>query len=160
MNFGTMVLSGNPGIGAGAIEALCGSSGSGSGNNPKGLFPFLLRLDLSRCGLTAADLAGFSAVSHDHSSAGGHLGYEGVGADSGGGSISFAPPLSRAAESLCLRELVLRGNPLTRVGVVGEGQGCDNWMEAAQGGTAALRETIARAPALELLDVSGGSALV
>ena len=157
MHFGTIVLSGNPGIGAGAIGALCGS---GSGNNPKGLLTFLLRLDLSRCGLTASDLVGFSAVSHGHTSAGGHLGYEGVGADSGVGSISFAPPLSRASESLCLRELVLRGNPLTRVGVVGEGQGYTNWMEAAQEGTAALREMIARAPALELLDVSGGSALV
>lgn len=161
MLFGTLVLSGNPGIGAGSIGALCGgggggSGGNGSGDNPKGLFPFLLRLDLSRCGLTAADLAGFSTISDGHSSAGGYRGYEGVGADSAVGSIALASPLSRASESLCLRELVLRDNPLTRVGVIGQGQGSESWMEAAQRGTAALREMIARAPVLELLDVSGG----
>lgn len=166
IRFGTLLLSGNPGIGAGAIGALCGSSGgsgggsgNGSGNNPKGLFPFLLRLDLSECGLTAADLAGFSAVSHGHSSANGSRGYEGVGADSGGGSIALASPFLRTSESLCLRELVLRDNPLTRVGVIGEGQGSESWIFPAQRGAAALREVIARAPALELLDVSGGSTL-
>lgn len=161
MSFDTLLLSGNPGIGAGAIGALCGSGGgsasiNGGGDNPKGLFPFLLRLDLSRCGLTAADLAGFSAVSQGHSSAGGSRVYEGVHTDPRGGSVVLAPPLLRASDTLCLRELVLRDNPLTRVGMVGEGQGSESWMEPAQRGVAALREVIARAPALELLDVSGG----
>ena len=154
MHFGTLLLSENPGIGAGAIGALCGSGSSNcSSNNPKGLFPFLVRLDLSRCGLTAADLAGFLAVSHRHSSAGG------VDTDSGGGITALAPPLLPASESLCLRELVLRDNPLTRVGVIGGGQGSESWMDPAQRGTAALREVIARAPELELLDISGGSTL-
>lgn len=134
--FSALLLGGNPGIGAGALGALWGGSGSGSSGRKNGLFPFLLRLELSRCGLTAVDLAGFSSPAN---------GDGGVHASS-----------SQASAVVCLRALVLRDNPLTRVREEGGGGGgAQSLMEQARRGAAALRDLIARAPGLEVLDVSG-----
>eukprot|EP00752_Nemacystus_decipiens_P003472 g3207.t1 len=135
LRFSALLLGRNPGIGAGALGAL------------RGLLSFLLRLDLSRCGLTAADLAGFSSANGDGGTA--------SGADQG------------AAATVCLRALVLRDNPLTRVRKGGAatgqgmdmGQGTQHWTERGRRGVDALRDLIARAPALEILDVSGCSQL-
>ncbi|CAM9894019.1 unnamed protein product [Ectocarpus fasciculatus] len=140
-----LVLNGNPGIGAGALRELRGG-GSGRGvpasRNGSGgsLFSSLLRLELSACGLTAADLEGFSS----------------------NGAGPPPPSDQTAAAALCLRALVLRDNPLTRLREGGPVDGINNddedaWIEPARKGTAALRDLIARAPSLDVLDVSGCS---
>ncbi|CBN78457.1 hypothetical protein Esi_0121_0054 [Ectocarpus siliculosus] len=143
---GALVLNGNPGIGAGALRELCGGGGGGSGRgmnasrNGSGgsLFSSLLRLELSACRLTAADLEGFSS--------------------NGAGPPSFD---QTAAATVCLRALVLRDNPLTRLRergpVDGGNEDEDAWIEPARKGTVALQHLIARAPSLEVLDVSGCS---
>lgn len=147
VRFSALLLGGNPGIGAGALGALWGCGRSGGGGNrsgsQRGLFAFLVRLDLSRCGLTAADLAGLSSANGD------------------GGVVSGSNQVSAAA--VCLRALVLRDNPLTRVrkagrgggGGIEAGRGAPQWAEPARRGVDALRDLIARAPALQVLDVSG-----
>lgn len=137
--FSALLLGRNPGIGAGALGALWG--GGGGGNiSQRGLLSVLVRLDLSRCGLTAADLSGFSSA--------------GAGASR-----------HTSTATVCLRALVLRDNALTRVGKRGErgggggamcaGQAEPSWIGQARKGLAALQDLIARAPALETLDVSG-----
>lgn len=134
--FSALLLGGNPGIGAGALGALWDGSGTGSSNSPRnGLFPSLLRLDLSRCGLTAVDLIGLSPASGD------------------GGFYSSSP--SQTAAVVCLRALVLRDNPLSRLIEGGAGEGAPGWIEPARRGAAALRDLIAQASGLEILDVSG-----
>ncbi|CAM9680120.1 unnamed protein product, partial [Scytosiphon promiscuus] len=141
VRFSELLLGGNPGIGAGALrELLGGSSGSRADKGPKslGLLRSLVRLDLSRCGLTAADLAGFASKSS--------------GGRDNPSSTGEAPAV------VCLRVLVLRDNPLTRIREVSAGlDGTRSWIEPARRGTAALRDLVARSPALELLDLSGCS---
>lgn len=143
--FSTLLLGGNPGIGAGALREIWAGGSSNSSRADRGLkkslglFRSLVRLDISRCGLTAADLAGFPS--------------RGVGGGVGSGSGSG--PSSSGETSVCLRALVLRDNPLTRIREGNAGGGDRSWIEPAQRGAAALRDLIARAPALELLDLSG-----
>lgn len=132
MRFGELLLGGNPGIGAGALGALC--DGSGGGSPRPGLLLSLQVLDLSRCGLTAADLVGFSSAT---------------------GEAAAAAAASSSAPAVCLRALVLRDNPLTRVGCAGARGGSQHWSELARRGADALRDLIARAPELEMLDLSG-----
>lgn len=143
--FNALLLGGNPGIGAGALETLWGGGRGGGGGGSTPLCALLVRLDLSRCGLAAADLVGFSSAS-------------GGGDDDGDGDggVVSASDRASAAAVCCLRELVLRDNPLTRVKKGrGVGAGAQQWIEPARKGVAALRDLIARAPALEVLDMSG-----
>lgn len=167
--FDSLLLGGNPGIGIGGLTAL---SGFGGGNSDAGtgagagsslasenfmttnlLFRWLVRLDLSRCGLTAADLAGLAAPQAPPSA---HRVTDDVDVDlavvaSHGNAGSF--------ERCALRVLKLGDNPLTRVGAragPGRGRGVSDAVErAAEHGLAALQDLIVRAPSLELLDLSG-----
>lgn len=160
MHFSALLLNGNPGIGVCALKALWNSGGCGT-NNAGGLFSFLIHLDLSRCGLTIADLAGLSPTTPLSRSpvAGGrsnvnergenrHDRYIIVGHSDADLAFSDQP----LTVAVCLRALVLRDNPLTRVGIKGESKSC---LEEAQTGATALRDFIARAPELEALDISG-----
>lgn len=143
--FSALLLSGNPGIGVHALEALWG--GRGGIHDPKGLFPFLVRLELSRCGLAAADLAGLCPPrsSNDERDE-----YRVNGLPGGGGGFAA----EKRSPASCLRTLILRDNPITRVGVAG-GEESTHKLEAARKGLTVLRDFIARAHTLEVLDVSG-----
>lgn len=151
MPVSALLLNDNPGIGVGGLKSLCGGAGIGKRGSPMRPFPYLLRLDLSRCGLTVADLTGLAWSSPSSSAliSGQELYAEDDGVDNE--PLSYNPTSYIAS---CLRVLVLRDNPLTRVGVVRAGEG-GNIVELARKGATALREFIARAPALETLDVSG-----
>lgn len=131
--FSSLLLDDNPGIGLRAVEALWGFRGE----QPSGLLRSLQRLELSRCGLLAADLAGLSPSSCRRT------------VTQEGGSSSRSP--AEMDITVPLRALVLCDNPLTRVGASG-GVSC---MEAARHGLRGLQDLIARAPALDTLDVSG-----
>lgn len=152
MPVGALLLNGNPGIGVGGLRSLCGGASIGKRGSPIRPFPHLLRLELSGCGLTVADLAGLAWSSSSSSSliSGQELYAEGGGVDDE--PLSYNPTTSTAS---CLQTLVLRDNPLTRVGVTRAREGAQIW-ELARKGATALRDFIARAPALETLDVSGG----
>lgn len=131
--FSSLRLGDNPGIGLRAVEALWGFRGQ----QPTGLLSSLQRLELSRCGLLAADLAGLSPSSCRRT------------VTQGGNNISHSP--AEMDSTVPLRVLVLCDNPLTRVGASG---GVSD-MEAAHHGLRGLQDLIASAPALDMLDVSG-----
>lgn len=181
--FNKILLSENTGIGFGGLKALwslgagCGGGGRVRGTSTTSVFRSLVRLELSRCGLTAADLAGLAPPSAhvateehedvengegsfvnpgDAFGAGGNISsrYGDVAVTKGGGNSEQGG----GGSAFPLRQLVLQDNPLTRVGVgargraTGEGK---NPLELAERGVTALRDLIASAPALELFDVSG-----
>lgn len=152
MPVSALLLNGNPGIGVGGLRSLCGGAGIGKRGSPMRPFPYLLRLELSGCGLTVADLAGLAWSSSSSSAlvSGQELYTEGGGVDDE--PLSYNPTSSTAS---CLQTLVLRDNPLTRVGIVRAGEGA-HIMKLARQGATALGDFIARASALETLDVSGG----
>lgn len=131
--FSSLLLDDNPGIGLQAVEALWGFRGE----QPTGFLSSLQRLELSRCGLLAADLAGLSPSSSRRT------------VTQEGGNRSRSP--AEMDITVPLRVLVLSDNPLTRVGASGGVSG----MEAARHGLRGLQDLIARAPALDTLDVSG-----
>lgn len=149
-----LLLSENPGIGAGGLAALSGLGGGGSGGTAmNGLFQSLVRLDLSRCNLKAADLIGLASRESpleftEKTPAGAH----GVAHDESGSGLPY---------TMCsLRALELNDNPFTRMGVNlgslrGSGDGAEVQQAAAERGLAAFRNLIAQAPSLDLLDVSG-----
>lgn len=204
MEIGSLLLNENPGIASGALSALWNddqgsdrvSSSRGGSNHPSGggnpsmdrarvgnsescggLFRCLVRLELMRCGLTAADLSGLAGAAHASSSQSGSSDASGGSVDGHGLDGNDRPPLpfvatidgartgastAGADATICLKVLVLRDNPLTRVGIARQRRTTPqdtrrvrHWIKPASEGLDALRSLIARAPELDTLDLKG-----
>lgn len=152
-----VLLSGNPGIGVGGLRGLWGLSGDTSGskrNSSTSLFSSLQRLDISGCGLIASDLVGLSPPSPRLTTDENGFGalrspMDGMD-DFGSGHAGSASGITAGA----LRALVLRDNPLNRL-TSARSTDAGDALEVGRRGLRALRDLIARAPSLEVLDASG-----